>query len=1100
MMFRAGPEAAEYANMILEIKNEDNERLVGNPNKSTSILIPGSMVDATGIVTMSNAGALEEILTMLSRGNRPGVIREFKSEMNSFLSSAKWLLFGAKPQYRPKNMHEDLAPFNAWSEMIEMQKEDPEPAISKLLNIIDKTKERLEAQNREADNKAVFRELERAVSNSRIVGIKGFYKAADGAYGTEGEVGNYISYKIVDGNIRLFTTGDLKPWDPKLRDPDNGVKNNVDAIKSLGYKVDANATWDWVLPVEGDVSKQLDELVDALSGADVDAAVITAHRAKGLEFTNVKIGSDWTKPNEKRDAESAAAGMLPKILTVEYLNAAYVALTRAMDSLDPNSLDWFDGIVEELKERRKEGLRAVEAAKARKAKESPKMGPDSSREGPAYASDPGNVYDYLAGWSSEFLGGPNGDSYRHSWSSPDGQFEVSVLSSTKDVDGVRYQNDDISISQNGRELFKTSNDTSLDGSFKEGSLPEDTLDKIAQELNPIAEQTAMDSISEGRYNQEMGYEPISRDYTYPGGLAGMPESPVEGMTQEELDQAYEELAQQEYDYQMSLEPISRDFRFPGGKAGLLEMAVYGAVERMAAQLASPVVEKIAPEFDFNEYVKQLQDSLPTKDISLIPHADGTYSVQIAEKVNKAGLLGAYENFEAFSGPDSSAEGPDNETPAPGDPGSDEDPVVLDGGSTKNNARNQNVADEVVKKILEAMEKGIIPWKKPWEGGGSWLPTSGATGKNYKGRNLLLLLLASQENNYKGTRWYTKNAVAKLGGYVDDADGQMITKVVKFKYKVKDDNNASSPAPAEAPNGEQPEKTKERTGARLDFDVVYNEDVIKGITLAPIVRKPAPEPHEVEQILLDAYTDHPKIFHSASDEAYWDPNSDEIHLPLRAQFDSQEEFLDTLFHELTHSTGHGSRLDRKDLLENYGTHKSVRAREELIAEIGSAILASMLGVNTSIDNVAAYVQSWKRFLQDEPNALHEAASMASKAVEHILKGWNSEEEGLIDSETDENSAVREQEAQSMPIGPISGEDGTSGGLGSGVNYRIEGNRIFLMGNTLAAKDKIKGLSLIPTGGTRPFSFFWDRKANNWSVSLKTPEDRIKILEQLKSQLA
>jgi hypothetical protein len=187
------------------------------------------------------------------------------------------------------------------------------------------------------------------------------------------------------------------------------------------------------------------------------------------------------------------------------------------------------------------------------------------------------------------------------------------------------------------------------------------------------------------------------------------------------------------------------------------------------------------------------------------------------------------------------------------------------------------------------------------------------------------------------------------------------------------------------------------------------------------------------------------------------------------------------------------------MENYGTHKDVRAREELIAEIGSAILASMLGVNTSIDNVAAYVQSWKRFLESEPNALHEAASMASKAVEHILKGWNSEEEGLIDSETDENSAVKEQEAQSMPIGPISGEDGTSGGLGSGVNYRIEGNRIFLMGNTLAAKDKIKGLSLIPTGGTRPFSFFWDRKANNWSVSLKTPEDRIKILEQLKSQL-
>jgi hypothetical protein len=193
------------------------------------------------------------------------------------------------------------------------------------------------------------------------------------------------------------------------------------------------------------------------------------------------------------------------------------------------------------------------------------------------------------------------------------------------------------------------------------------------------------------------------------------------------------------------------------------------------------------------------------------------------------------------------------------------------------------------------------------------------------------------------------------------------------------------------------------------------------------------------------------------------------------------------------------MHRKDLLEGYGKHKNVRAREELIAEIGSAILASMLGVNTSIENVAAYVQSWKRYLGKEPNALYEAASMASKAVEYMLDGWNSEEEGLIDSETDEESKAKTIDAQSMPVGPISGEDGTSGGLGGGVNFRIEGNRIFLMGNTMAAKDLIKSVNLVPEGKKIPFSFFWDRKANNWSISLQNPADRIKILEELKGLL-
>jgi antirestriction protein ArdC len=350
------------------------------------------------------------------------------------------------------------------------------------------------------------------------------------------------------------------------------------------------------------------------------------------------------------------------------------------------------------------------------------------------------------------------------------------------------------------------------------------------------------------------------------------------------------------------------------------------------------------------------------------------------------------------------------------------------------------------------------------------------------------------NGWNGTRWYTKNAIAKLGGYVNDEDGVGIIKVTKYEYKVKPVDGLKVKDPK---TGAEKEDDGTRIGTGIRGDIVFNEDVIKGITLPPATKlKEAPPTHEVEGILLDSYSDHPEITHVPQDAAFYRPDTDKIYLPLREQFHSTEEYLDTLFHELTHSTMAPHRLDRKsDLdLDKYGTHKDVRAREELVAEMGSAILSSIFGVNTDIKNVAAYVQSWKKFLEHEPQALYEAASLSSKAVEHMLRGWN----GHLDQE--EEDEYEQPEAVNMPIGDITGEDGTSGGLGGGVNYRIEGNRIFLMGDTFNKKDIVKSVSLIPNGKKIPFSFFWDKKANNWSISLEDPAQRVQILNELKAKLA
>lgn len=1016
-MFRAGQKVADYANILLDIKDEDDERLVGNPDKDSEVLTPGSMIDATMILTMTNAGALSEIVPAISRGQTIGVTREFKYDMNSFMSTAKWLWFGSDPKKRPSKPHEDLDGYDDWKQMLEIYEETKDVPVGKLLKILDDTKSRLEAEKRPSKMSDVFTEIQKIIDRARIFGIEGFFKPEDDNWGTSGDIGNYISYEIKDGLIRLFTTGRLGPWAPELKNPNNGTRNHSDVLKSLGYNWDTGKTWDFTLPVRGDGKQQLNELVDALSGKDVDVVILTIHRAKGLESERVRLGSDIPKPHSKKDTLSIEKGEMPRPFSTETLNALYVGVTRTMSELDPGAVDTFIENAEEYKQKRKEYLQTLADQKA------------ESDKGPSPKQEKSSDYNYNSGWNTEYLGGPSGDEYKHTWNSPDEIYSAEIT------------NDAITVNRNGSEIFRASNNDDQN--------PENIKDSA---VSMIADVIRSDSAQ----------RPVSRRV-----------ETQEIVSPEEADKAYTEAMEAEYNYQMSLEPISRDPRYPGGERGLKELeAAINATERYAAEVEDGLLDPIPNGLDPEEYVAQLKSALPNKRVELVTEDNGDQFVRISEVVNRADIFDISTSI--FANKDLEDLGPSPKEEGP-----------------KNVKKNKEAVDEVLKGIIEAMDKGIIPWKKPWTDDVAWVwPTSGATGKNYKGINLIKLLFISQERDYQGTRWYTKNAIAKMGGYVDSNDAVDIIKVVKYKSKVnpKPGSTVIDPVTGE----EKPDDgTRVRTGLEIDF--VYNEDVVKGITIPSMIIKDPPPQHEVEDIILNSYKDKPRIIYWPQEEAYWSPQKDTIRLPLRHQFKSTEEHLDTLFHELIHSTGHPSRLDRKDLLENYGQHKDVRAREELIAEIGSAILASMFGVKTSIENVAAYVQSWKRFLQDDPSVLMEAASLASKGVDHILAGW------YEDNPDEEYDPTKKTEVESMPETPITGEDGTSGGLGGGVNYRIEGNRIFLMGDTYSVKDIITALSIIPNGKKIPFSFFWDRKAGNWSISLADPADRVKILEDLKAAL-
>ena len=126
--------------------------------------------------------------------------------------------------------------------------------------------------------------------------------------------------------------------------------------------------------------------------------------------------------------------------------------------------------------------------------------------------------------------------------------------------------------------------------------------------------------------------------------------------------------------------------------------------------------------------------------------------------------------------------------------------------------------------------------------------------------------------------------------------------------------------------------------------------------------------------------------SVSNEAYYDPLNDEIHLPDRRQFSSAEGYAECLWHEATHSSGHASRLNRIGVQQvEFGSKKY--GTEELIAEMGSAFMMHSLGIHTEdiLHNNAAYIDSWIRAIKEDSRMVVRAAVAAEKAVNYIRKG-------------------------------------------------------------------------------------------------------------------
>jgi antirestriction protein ArdC len=269
---------------------------------------------------------------------------------------------------------------------------------------------------------------------------------------------------------------------------------------------------------------------------------------------------------------------------------------------------------------------------------------------------------------------------------------------------------------------------------------------------------------------------------------------------------------------------------------------------------------------------------------------------------------------------------------------------------------------VTDRIVQQLEKGVVPWRKPWTGVRSGA-ISGATGKPYSLLNQMLLAKAGE--------WYTWNQIQALGGKV--RKGEKSSMVVFWKQTpVKDEDPAT---------GEQ----IERMIPVLKYFNVFHIDQLDGIeakTIDPEAIDPATD--TAADAIIAGYIQRSgvELEHRKGDEAFYSPSVDRVVLPLREQFPSMAEYYSTAFHELTHSTGHSSRLDRISRRAFFGNEDY--SREELVAEIGAAALLNHCGIETadSFKNSAAYIQSWLRALRNDKKLIVSAAGAAAKAFELI----------------------------------------------------------------------------------------------------------------------
>jgi antirestriction protein ArdC len=273
---------------------------------------------------------------------------------------------------------------------------------------------------------------------------------------------------------------------------------------------------------------------------------------------------------------------------------------------------------------------------------------------------------------------------------------------------------------------------------------------------------------------------------------------------------------------------------------------------------------------------------------------------------------------------------------------------------------KDVCQMVTERIIQQLEMGVIPWKQPWSGNE---PRNLVTMRPYRGINLLLLTSLGYARNY----FLTFNQVKFLGGMV--RKGEKSHLIVFWKRVTTEDKQT----------GEKSIKPF------LRYYLVFNVEQCDNIPpeKIPVVVSLRHHPVEACEDIVINMPLRP-IIQDTDQEAYYMPSTDIVNVPNMKYFEDIESYYAVLFHELIHSTGHQSRLNRKEIVENPKYGSEFYSLEELTAEIGSCYLYTKAGITPlKMQNQVSYIKHWLDVLENDMRFIVYAAVQAQKASDFIL---------------------------------------------------------------------------------------------------------------------
>ena len=276
---------------------------------------------------------------------------------------------------------------------------------------------------------------------------------------------------------------------------------------------------------------------------------------------------------------------------------------------------------------------------------------------------------------------------------------------------------------------------------------------------------------------------------------------------------------------------------------------------------------------------------------------------------------------------------------------------------------------VTAKIIKALEAGTPPWVRPWSTVTDALPINAASKRPYRGVNFTLLSLETQGHGYPLNRFLTYKQATELGGQV--RRGERGTTVVFWKLR-----RVSATADT-YPDENEPD-LHERVIPLLRAFTVFNVAQVDGLPDAIFATvQPSWEPEaKAEELLLMSGA----VIRHGGSKAFYQPGTDEIHLPPRQAFPAADRYYATSLHELTHWTSHARRCNRQ-LGQRFGD--GAYGAEELIAEIGAAFLCAHCRIDGQLEHASSYVASWLKVLRADKRAIFVAATKAQQAADYIL---------------------------------------------------------------------------------------------------------------------